>query len=129
MPKILERTSTFCESFQHGKQTRVSFNSKECSTSRPLEFVHTNICKPTRTLTLQGERYLFLFIDNYTKMVWVSILKEKSEAIDKALFENENDLRIKFLRSYKRGEFTSNDFNEFYEKYGMERQLSIATTP
>jgi transposase InsO family protein len=112
----------------------VSFKSKECSTSRPLELVHTDLCGPTRTPTLQGERYFMLFIDDYTRMVWVSFLKEKSEALDtfksfKALVENESDLRIKCLRSDRGGEFTSNDFNEFCEKYGIKRQLSVARTP
>jgi hypothetical protein len=59
-----------------------------------------------------------LLIDDYTRMTWVSFLKNKSEAFEKfkafkALVENETDLKIKCLRSDNGGEFTSNEFEEF----------------
>jgi hypothetical protein len=59
-----------------------------------------------------------LLIDDYTRMTWVSFLKNKSEAIDKfkvfkELVENETDLKIKCLRSDNGGEFTSNEFENF----------------
>lgn len=49
-----------------------------------------------------------LFINDYTRMVWISFIKVKSEALDtfksfKALVESETDLRIKSLRSNRGG--------------------------
>jgi len=66
-------------------------------------------------------------------MVWVAFLKAKSEALDtfksfKTLVENKSDIRIKCLRLDIGGEFTSNDFNEFCEKYGIKKKLSIEGT-
>ena len=62
-------------------------------TSHPLEIVHTDLCGPTRTKILQGEYYFMFLIDYYTRMTWVTFLKEKSEAfkkfrIFKAMVEN-----------------------------------------
>ena len=53
-----------------------------------------------------------LLIDDYTRMTWVTFLKEKIEAFEKfkdfkALVENETNLKIKCLRSDRGGEFTS----------------------
>jgi hypothetical protein len=64
---------------------------------------------------LQGESYFMLLIDDYTRMTWVTFLKNKSEAFEKfkafkALVENETDMKIKCLRSDNGGEFTSNEF-------------------
>lgn len=56
---------------------------REHSTSKPLELVHTNLCGPTRTKSLQGDSYFILFIDDFTRMAWVYFLKEKSEAFNK----------------------------------------------
>ena len=51
-------------------------------TSHPLEIIHTNIYGPTRTKILQGEYYFMLFIDDYTRMTWVTFLKEKQEGFE-----------------------------------------------
>jgi hypothetical protein len=83
MPKIIKPSNSVCRHCQHGKKTRVRFKTKEYSTSKPLELVHTDLCGPTRTKSMQGEHYFILFIDDYTRMTWVSFLKEKSESIQK----------------------------------------------
>jgi len=73
-------------------------------------------------------------IDDYKRMTWVSFLKLKSEEFDKfkalkSLVENENDLKIKFSRSYNGGDFKTDDFEEFCENHRIEKQYSAARTP
>ena len=77
LPKIVKPLKLVCRHCQHGKQTRVSFKTKEHMTSHPLEIVHTDLCGPTRTKILQGEYYFMLLIDYYTRITWVTFLKEK----------------------------------------------------
>ena len=94
MLEIKKHKNNVCEHCQHGKQTRVEFKTKEHSTSRPLELVHTDLCGPTRSKGLNGEEYFMLLIDDFTRMTWVCLLKRKSEAfgyfkIIKELVENE----------------------------------------
>ena len=98
IPRISKSIDTICKPCQHEKQTRVSFKTKEYSTSNPLELVHSNLCGPTITKTLKGETYFMLLIDDYTRMTQVTFLKEKYEAFEKfkafkALVKNETDLK------------------------------------
>jgi hypothetical protein len=114
IPKITKPSRIVCKQFIHGKKSRVNFKTKEYATSRSLELVHAYLCGPTRTKSLQGESYFMLLIDDNTRMTWVTFLKNKYEVFDqykafKALFENETDLKIKFLRSDNVGEFISNE--------------------
>jgi hypothetical protein len=43
MPQSAKPTNTLCNRCQQGKQTKTRFKSKEYSTTRPLEIVHTNL--------------------------------------------------------------------------------------
>jgi len=126
IPKITKPSCTICKYCEHGKKTHVSFKYKEFTPSKPLEIIHTDLCGPTRSQSLQGEKYFMLFNDDQTRMTWVAFLKHKFEAFNhfrsfKALVENETGDRIKCLRSNNGGEFTSNEFEEFCESHGSKR--------
>jgi transposase InsO family protein len=43
MPQIMKPTNTLCKNCQLGKQTKTRFKSKEYSTTKPLEIVHTDL--------------------------------------------------------------------------------------
>jgi hypothetical protein len=75
MSRISKPADTICKPCQHRKKTRVSFKTKEYSTSNPLELVHIDLYGPTRTQILKGEIYFMLLIDDYIRMTWVTILK------------------------------------------------------
>ena len=78
LPKIVVPLNSVCKHCQNGKQTRSSFKIKEHMTSHPLEIIHTYLCGPTITKSLQRNQYFMLLIDDYTRMTWVAFLKEKS---------------------------------------------------
>ena len=133
LPKIIKPSNPICKHCQLGKQTRVSFKTKEHSSSKPLELVNTNLYGPTRTKSLQGESYFMLFIDDFTRMCWVFFLKEKLEAFQKfkafkILVESEIGKKLKCLISDNGGESTSKEFNLFCENHGIKRQFSATIT-
>jgi transposase InsO family protein len=128
MPQIMKPTNTLCKHCQQGKQTKTRFKSKEYSTKKPLEIVHTDLVGPTTTKGLKGERYFMLLVDDYTRMTAVCFLKNKSEAFEnfkiyKEMVENEMDSRIKCLRSDNGGEFTSKEFMDYCSNHGIKKIL------
>ena len=69
-----------CDACQLGKQTRVSFKSKNIvSTSRPLELLHMDLFGPTRTTSLGRKWYDFIIIDDFSHFIWVFFLAHKDE--------------------------------------------------
>ena len=86
----------------------MQFNAKEGSASKPLEIIHTDLCGLVRKNSPRGEQYYILFIDDFSRICWISLLKHKDEAFEnfkifKALVENELDIKIKCIRSDRRG--------------------------
>ena len=93
-----------------------------------------DLCGPSRQEGTGKENYFMLIIDDYSRITWVSFLKEKAEAFEKfkkfrALTENQTDKRLKEVRSDKGGEFMSSDFKEFCDKHGIKREYTIPGTP
>eukprot|EP00253_Pinus_taeda_P033975 PITA_33975 len=62
------------------------------------------------------------------------LMKYKDEAFKnfksfKALVENESNRKIKWLRYDREGEFTSDEFFNFFEEHGIRREFCAARTP
>lgn len=96
----------------------------------PLELVHADICGTTQTPSLNENRYFFIFIDYYTWMMWIYILKQNSKAFEKfqefkEKVENLSDKRIKTLRTDRRGEFIGNAFMNYCKENYIHRQLTV----
>jgi hypothetical protein len=66
-----------------------------------------------------------LIIDDYSRLTWVAVLKEKSEEFEKfkvfkALNENQIGKRLKAVRFDTGGEFSLWNFKEFCDKHGIK---------
>jgi hypothetical protein len=134
LAKMIKPSDPICKHYQIGKQTTVSFKTKEHSKKKPLELIQTDLCGPTKTKITYGEHNFMYIVDDYTRLTWVFFLKEKSEAFEKfktfkALVENETNLKIKCLRSDNGGEFISKEFTQLCENHGIKRHFSTPRTP
>jgi transposase InsO family protein len=93
-----------------------------------------DLCGPSRKEGTIKENYFMLIIDDYSRLTWVSLLKEKSEAFEKfkvfkALTKNQTRKILKVVMSDRGGEFSSRDFKEFCDKHGIKREYTIPRTP
>jgi hypothetical protein len=107
--KISKPYDSICKPCQIGKLTRTQFKSKYFpSTQKPLELVHMDLCRPSRKEGTGKENYFMLVIDDYSRLTWVSLLKEKFEAFEKfkvfkALTKNQIGKILKAIGSYRGG--------------------------
>ena len=86
-------------SCQKGNQTRSSFKEKEYYTSQPLELVHTDLCGPMRTQSINGDKYFMLCINDYSRMKWVQFLKHNLKAFDMfKVFKNQVENQMPKVR-------------------------------
>ena len=82
LPHIAFKNEKLCDVYQIGKQVKTSFKSKHhISIERPLEWLHVDLFRPTRARSINGYRYMFVIIDDFTRYIWVLFLKLKDETI------------------------------------------------
>ena len=106
--------------------TKSSFKSKAYTSKEILEIVHTNLCAPIKVQGYKGDEYQMLFFDDYSRMMIVMFLKQKSDAIKMFKWYLERVKKeigkiLKCLRLDRGGEFISNEFEMFYNDRGIKR--------
>ena len=128
----LKSPSKLCDDCMVGKQHRASFPKKRnWRATQILQLIHADICGPLKPNSNSGKRYLITFIDDFSRKFWVYFLAEKAEAfvtfkIFKIHVEKETDSTIKCLRTDRGGEFMSQEFKNFFDNNGIQRQLTAA---
>jgi len=81
LPKLKFEKYHLCEACQMGEQTKHSFKLKNIiSTSKPLELLHMDLFGPSRTMSLGGNYYALVVVDDFSRYTWTMFLETKSEA-------------------------------------------------
>lgn len=78
--KDFDQLDKICETCQKAKQTRLPFKETRRRAQRPLEIIHTDLCGPIHPETWDGKKYFISFLDDYTHLVNIYLLKNKNEA-------------------------------------------------
>ena len=110
LPKLKFEKDRLCDACQKGKQTRVSFKSKNIvSTTQPLQLLHMDLFGPSRIMSLGGSFYAFVIVDDYSRYTWTLCITHKSEAFQAfrklaKVIQNNKNLNIISIRSEQGGE-------------------------
>lgn len=77
--KLDSKKKVICISCLERKQTRNQFSCESSRTQRKLEFIHSDVCGPMEVPTLRETRYFITFIEEFTRKVFIYLLKKKSD--------------------------------------------------
>jgi transposase InsO family protein len=134
---ILELKSTherICKGCAIGKNIKKPFPSSDKRSKETLDLIHLDVCAPMPIISLGGSLYYVTFIDDYSRKTWLYLLKSKDEVFNKfqefkVKIENLTNKKIKTLRTYNGGEYTSKEFVAFCKSTGIRRELTIPQNP
>ena len=92
------------------KSHKLPFSRSSISSSSPLEILYSYLWGPAPGNSIDGFRYYVIFVDHFSKYVWLYPLKLKYDVptifpIFKNLVERQFNSRIKTLYSDNGGEF------------------------
>ena len=132
---LIQKPDQVCQSCLAAKQTRLSFpRSVVWRAEEPLGLIHVDLCGPINPVSVSGNKYFMLLVDDCTRWCSVYMLKSKDEAVEafvkfKAQVENNCSDKIKVLRSDRGGEFLNGIFQRICDQAGIKRQFTAPYTP
>jgi hypothetical protein len=134
IPELKSTHEGICKGCALGKNIKKPFPSNNNRSKKILDLIHSYVFGPMPVRSLGGSLYYVIFIDDYSKKMWLYLLKSKDEVFNKfqefkAEIENLTNKKIKTLRTDNRGEYTSKEFVAFYKSVGIRRELTVPHNP
>ena len=118
-----------------GKQPRLSFASEMPPRAKhALCVVHSDVCGPFSVPSLGGNKYFVPFVDEFTRMMWVSLIKFKHEVFAefkkfRIKTEKQSDQILMILKTHGGGEYNSTEFKKLCEESGIDHEVTAPYTP
>nr|GEX48165.1 ribonuclease H-like domain-containing protein [Tanacetum cinerariifolium] len=103
----------------------------EDTNQEKLHLLHMDLCGPMRVESVNGNKYILVIVDDYSRFTWVKCLRLKDEAPDIIItFLNIIQVRLKVpvrcIRTDNGTEFVNQTQREYYEHVGISHETSVA---
>ena len=134
MPAIAH-LDQFCVACTIGEMRRTPFpRASPYRAESALELVHGDLCGPITPATASGNKYFLLIVDDFSRYMWLEVLKTKDEAFCyfkkiKAHAEMQGNAKLRAFHTDRGGEFTSNEFAAYCEELGIQRNTTTSYSP
>lgn len=125
LPEKLEDVYVKCGTCLQNKMHNLPFNNKRERAKGLLEIVHTDVNGPQKFKGYDGSRYFVSFIDDFSRLAFVDVVKSKSEVYGCFLnytnrVENMIDKKIKKFRYGNGKEHLNKKIYDLVEERGIE---------
>lgn len=123
-----------CDIYEFVKNHRVPYLSSLNKFFEPFAVIHSDISGPAKVESLSQARYFITFIDECTRMTWISLLQKKSDAYIAFkdfynMVHTQYQRQIRVWQSDNAMEFMQSILNEYLRQQGVRHQTSCTYTP
>jgi transposase InsO family protein len=103
-------------------------------TTRPLEMLHMDLFSLIVYISIGGNKYGLVIIDDYSRFTWVFFLQDKGEnqeMLKKFLrrAQNKFDVKVKKIRSDNGTEFKNIQVEDYLNEEGINHEFFCPYTP
>jgi transposase InsO family protein len=104
------------------------------TTKRPIEMLHMHLSGPIDYISIGGNKYDLVIIDDYSRFTWVFYLQDKGETqevLKKFLkrAQHKFDAKFKKIRSDNGTEFKSTQIEDYLDEEGIKHEFLAPYTP
>ncbi|KAJ9542902.1 LOW QUALITY PROTEIN: hypothetical protein OSB04_029408 [Centaurea solstitialis] len=134
-PEFSHLMSLQCESCQFVKHQRVHLSPRvNKRVVSPFQLVHSNVWGPCPVTSKTGFRYFVTFVDDYSRVTWLYLMKNQSEVFNHlcsfhSKIKTQFQTSIKTLRSDNAKEYLSQSVQSYMLQQGIIHESSCVDTP
>jgi transposase InsO family protein len=124
-----------CGACQASKQVGASHHAKNImTTTRLLEMLHMDLFGPVAYISICGNKYGLIIVDNYSRFTWVFFLQDKGETqevLKKFLkrAQIEFDAKVKRIGNNNGTEFKNTQIEDYIDEEGIKHEFLAPYTP
>ncbi|GJR41129.1 retrovirus-related pol polyprotein from transposon TNT 1-94 [Tanacetum coccineum] len=92
-----------------------------------------DLCGPMRVEKINGNEYILVIVDDYSRFMWVKFLRSKDEA-PKVIIKCLKQIQVRFNATVRNvhtdngTKFVNQTLKDYYENVGILHQTSVART-
>ena len=92
-----------------------------------LALIHSDVWGPFPVSTTSDHHWFVIFVDDYTRMTWIYLLKHKNEALSMfrsfhVMIQTQFSAKIQILRSDNDGEYANRGFHYYFQYHGIHHE-------
>ncbi|GJU53916.1 retrovirus-related pol polyprotein from transposon TNT 1-94 [Tanacetum coccineum] len=100
LPKLKFVKDQLCSSCEMGKAKRISFKTLTVTRSKKrLHLLHMDLCGPMRIESINGKKYIWVIVDDYSRITWILFLRSKDETQENGVVERRNRILVDAART------------------------------
>ncbi|GJS37236.1 retrovirus-related pol polyprotein from transposon TNT 1-94 [Tanacetum coccineum] len=125
LPSLVYSKDKPCLSCEKGKHHRTIFKTKQISSIKKcLHLLHMDLFGHVTPMSINHEKYTLVIVNEYSMYTWVYFFKKKSQAPETIMsfikrVENQNDIKVKQLRTDNGIEFRNSILVNFCDEKGI----------
>ena len=130
--RISDKTDFDCKTCHEGKMHLSRSRLPDERAKNKMEFIHCDLAGPMSIESREKSKYCIVFVDDYSGVVFVYFLKNKSDALSatrKFIADTNSYGVVKRLRCDNGGEFTSSEFKNFLIDNKIKQEFSSPHSP
>ena len=130
----IDKRKLVCDACELGKHTRSSYRPSGVRSCEPFILIHSDVWGPCPVTSLSGVKWFVTFIDCFTCMTWIYMMKNKNEVIRcfqdfHKMVSTQFGKKVHILRSDNGTEYINKEFAVYLSEQGMLHQTTCPGTP
>nr|GEY38524.1 retrovirus-related Pol polyprotein from transposon TNT 1-94 [Tanacetum cinerariifolium] len=135
LSKLKFEKDHLCSACAMGKSKKKSHKPKSEDTNQEkLYLLHMDLCGLMRVESVNGKKYIFVSVDDYSRFTWVKCLRSKDEALDfiikfLKIIQVRLTVSVRRIQTNNGTEFVNQTLREYYEQVGISHETLVSRSP